>query len=57
MESFDTFPLAAVIDNKFLCVHGGLSPELDIVRLSFVIREAYSIAAGSGVFSWDKSGL
>lgn len=31
MESFDTFPVAAVIDNKFLCLHGGLSPDLDIL--------------------------
>jgi len=28
MDSFDCFPLAAVIDNAFICMHGGLGPEL-----------------------------
>ena len=27
-ELFDLLQLAAVIDNKYFCIHGGLSPEL-----------------------------
>lgn len=32
MESFDLFPLAAIINGKFLAVHGGISPDLKSVN-------------------------
>ena len=37
MDSFDTLPLSCIVNNKFLAVHGGISPELntleDILRI------------------------
>ena len=32
MDLFDTFPISALINNKFIAFHGGISPELKSVK-------------------------
>lgn len=32
MTTFDNLPIAAVINSKFLCIHGGLSPDISSVE-------------------------
>jgi len=31
LKSFNALPLAAIINNKFLCIHGGISPDIKTV--------------------------
>lgn len=32
MDLFDTFPLSALINGKFIAFHGGISPELKSIK-------------------------
>jgi len=31
MDLFDQLPLSAIINNKFLCIHGGISTDIQTV--------------------------
>jgi len=49
MDVFDCLPLAAIVNGKFLCLHGGISPQLKELR-DLTSFERFSEPPKAGIF-------
>ena len=43
IESFDTLPLGCILNNKFLAIHAGISPELQTVNIITQLNDLKNI--------------